>query len=141
IFYVLSMIEKPIWGYLYKSKLFPKEKLMRQIHGQLKRLITLLPPTMIVSMFSSLMLIVYQAFTLKSTPALILAVFFVTGLGYLIIFLKRRIDGVKQIDSDEEYIILNTGVIRLAQLHHEGLLLAFTSFILQLWVVSSSPII
>ena len=137
IFYVLSMIEKPIWRYMYKSSLFPNEKLMRQIHGQLKRLITLLPPTMITSMFSSLLLIVYQAITLKSTPAMVLAVFFMLGLGYLITFLRSRIAGVKQIDSEAEYATLNTGVIRLAQLHHEGLFIAVTSFLLQLWVAGT----
>lgn len=68
---------------------------------------------------------------------MVLAVFFMLGLGYLIIFLRSRIAGVKQIDSEAEYATLNTGVIRLAQLHHEGLFIAVTSFLLQLWVAGT----
>ncbi len=136
IFYVLSMIEKPIWRYMSSSKkLFPKEELMRNIHGQLKRLITLLPPTMITSMAGSAILIVYQYFVLKNTISLVLLMVFFSGLGYLVFHLKKRIDGVANIDSDAEYRVLNTGVIRLAQLHHVGLFVAIISWAVQLCVV------
>lgn len=137
IFYVLSMIEKPILAYMYKSKLFPNALLMRQIHGQLKRLITLLPPTMVISMLASAGLIIYQYINLKTTLTFILLVVFGIQLIRLVILLKPRIDGVKGIDSDEEYTVLNRGVIKLAQLHHEGLFMTVVSFFIQLWVVMS----
>lgn len=136
IFYVLSMIEKPIWKDMLSSKkIFPNESLMRSIHGQLKRLTTLLPPMMVTSMLGSATLIIYQYFLLKSTMSLVLLVIFFSGLGYLIFHLKNRIDGVAKIDSDAEYKVLNRGVIRLAQLHHVGLLVAIISWLLQLIVV------
>jgi hypothetical protein len=135
IFYVLSMIEKPIWKYMYTSKIFPSEDLMRQIHAQLKRVITLLPPTMATAMFSSLGLIIYQYVSLKTTSSLILLIFFVVQLLRLVVLLKGRIAGVQNITSDEEYPILNKGVIKLAQLHHEGMLMTVTSFLLQICVV------
>lgn len=135
IFYVLSMMEKPIWRYMYTSKKFPDESLMRQIHGQLKRLITLLPPTMITSMGLSSVLIIYQYTVLKTTPSLVLMIVFFTCLIRLVILLKGRIDGVKAINSDATYGTLNHGVIKLAQLHHEGLAMTLVSFVLQLWVV------
>lgn len=135
IFYVLSMIEKPLWGFMYTSKIFPNKTLMRQIHGQLKRLITLLPPTMVTSMFCSAGLIIYQYTALKTTPTLVLLIVFLVQLVRLVILLKGRIDGVKGINSDAEYSILNRGVVKLSQLHHEGLLMTVTSFLLQIWVV------
>jgi hypothetical protein len=136
IFYVLSMVEKPLWSYLSSSKkVFPDTQLMRQIHAQLKRLITLLPPTMVTSMGCSSILIIYQYINLSTLPSLILLIVFFCCLTYLIIYLKRRIDGVAKIASDADYNVLNRGVIQLAQLHHLGLFTAFISLLLQLWVV------
>ena len=135
IFYVLSMIEKPIWKYMYTSNIFPNEDLMRQIHAQLKRVITLLPPTMVTAMLSSLGLIIYQYVSLKTRPSLILLVVFGVQLVRLVVLLKGRIAGVQDITSDEDYPILNKGVIELTELHHEGMLMTATSFLLQIWVV------
>jgi len=137
IFYVLSMMEKPIWKFMYTSKTFPDETLMRQIHGQLKRLITLLPPTMITSMGFSAALIIYQYINLKTTATLVTLFVFFVLLIRLVILLNGRIEGVKGINSDADYSKLNLGVIKLAQLHHEGLLMTFVSLILQLWVILS----
>lgn len=120
---------------MYTSKIFPNEDLMRQIHAQLKRVITLLPPTMVTAMFSSLGLIIYQSVSLKTTPSLILLFVFGVQLFRLVILLKGRIAGVQDIISGEEFPILNRGVIKLAQLHHEGMLMTATSFLLQIWVV------
>ncbi len=137
IFYVLSMIEKPIWKYMYTSEIFSNETLMRQIHGQLKRLITLLPPTMVTSMLFSTILIIYQYLTLNSISSFVLLIVFLIQIVRLVILLKGRIKDVQSIESNAEYKTLNKGVIKLAQLHHEGLFMTLVSFILQLWVVTS----
>lgn len=136
IFYVLSMIEKPIWGHLNTSdRLFKDEPLMRKIHSELKRLITLLPPTMVVSMLGSALLITYQYAIVKNTQALLLLIVFVSALVYLVAHLKSRIDGVAKINSEAEYKKLNRGVIRLAQLHHIGLLSVVFCLLIQLYLV------
>lgn len=137
IFYVLSMIEKPIWGYMYSSKSFPNETLVRDIHAQLNRLITLLPPTMVTAMMSSAALVIYQYVSFKTTPSLVLLVVFLAQLVRIVALLRGRVAGVQGVKIGAEYGILSKGVMRLAQLHHEGLLMTSTAFILQIWVVAS----
>jgi hypothetical protein len=51
IFTVLSLVEKPVWSLMRDPKSQrADDRMVRDIHAQLRRVIHLLPPTMMVTM-------------------------------------------------------------------------------------------
>lgn len=123
IFTVLSLIERPTWALMRDpSTTGVADAVVRSIHGQLRRLIRLLPPTMKVTMSSGAILLLVQSGLRGFDPAS-LAVFavFLLGMGYILPRLERRIRIVENCPSDGDIGVVRSGVGGLAVLHHVGL--------------------
>ena len=137
IFVALSFLEKPVWPLMFKSS-NPKVKDedSRLIHAALKRVIHLLPPTMIATMGSGTVLVMIQAWMLgfnwQATTTLVLLAL---TLGYAVSQLGGRIQAVEKVPSDGDIVIVRTGLGRLAALHHIGLAIALGMVVLQLLLV------
>ena len=137
IFLTLSYIEKPIWPLMKQPKHEQvSDENARLIHGELKRVIKLLPPTMMTIMGTGTILTVVQAwkrnFDLASMTTL---VFLIIGLGYILTQLFGRIEAVEKTSSDGEIVTVRTGLGRLAAIHHVGLFTASGLCLLQLVLV------
>jgi hypothetical protein len=137
IFLTLSYIEKPIWPLMRQPNHDQvSDQNARLIHGELKRVIKLLPPTMMIIMGSGTVLTVIQAwkrdFDLASVATL---VFLVIGLGYILTQLLDRIEAVEKTPSNGEIATVRTGLGRLAAIHHVGLFTASSLCLLQLVLV------
>ena len=63
IFFVLSMVEKPVWKVMWQPRATDvSDDLVRAIHAQLKRVIHLLPPTMLTTIAIVTVFMVIQLF-------------------------------------------------------------------------------
>lgn len=137
IFVALSFVEKPVWPLMLKpSNPKVKDEDSRLIHAALKRVIHLLPPTMIATMGGGTVLVVIQAWMLgfnwQATTTLVLLAL---TLGYAVSQLGGRIQAVETVSSDGDIAAVRTGLGRLAALHHIGLAIALGMVVLQLLLV------
>jgi hypothetical protein len=137
IFLTLSYIEKPIWPLMSQPENSEvSDQNARVIHAELKRVIKLLPPTMMTVMGTGTLLTVIQAwkrnFDLASVTTL---VFLIIGLGYILTQLFDRIHAVENTPSDGEIVTVRTGLGRLAAIHHVGLFTASSLCLMQLVLV------
>ena len=138
VFATLSFVEKPVWP-LMRDPASPRasDRHARLVHGQLNRMIDLLPPIMIVTMASALVLILLQLWV-HGFAAFALAVVgvYLVMQGWLVARLRPRIAAVKAVASDTGDIgAVRRGLGRLAVLHHGGLLTAATLAALQLAIL------
>lgn len=137
IFTVLSFVEKPVWSLMLDphSKT-ASDEIVRTIHAQLKRVIHLLPPTMMVTMLGGGLSIFLQAY-IRQFDLSSIAIFgvYVACLSYLLTFLKSRIDGVDKFSSEGEINTVRIGLGKLAAIHHVGLFTALSLVILQFIII------
>jgi hypothetical protein len=134
IFTVLSLVEKPVWS-LMRDPMSQRadDGIVRNIHAQLRRVIHLLPPTMMVTMASGAALIVVHAgLSGFDWIAVVILVHFTLCLTYLLSILNRRIHAVDLTPSDSAIGPVRTGLGRLAALHHVGLFTACSLALLQI---------
>ena len=131
IFTVLSLIEMPVWRLMWapRSARVGDEE-ARVVHGILKRVIHLLPPTMATTMGTvSVLMIAFLIQSGFSVASLILAVIFFGQLLLIVSRLARDIRGVDEVPSDGDAALVRDGLGALALLHHRGLLMTASSLI------------
>ena len=133
IFIVLSLVEKPVWQLMWnpQAEQVPDDT-ARVIHAALKRVIHLLPPTMMTTMSSVLLLLVAQTWLANfSSPTLTVLIVFIGTMVGIVARLKKRIDDVDSVLSDGEIGTVRQGLGALARLHHQGLLAVTITLIMQ----------
>ena len=136
IFLVLSLLEKSVWGLMRDSRT-PRvsDSDAREIHAILKRVIHLLPPTMVATMSAVTVLVVVQAHAMQySRPSLIVAGTFLVQLGLIALRLRKDIRSVEQVPSDGDILLVRDGLAALALIHHRGLLMTASTLVAQ-WVL------
>ena len=137
IFTVLSLIEKPVWRLMWapRSSRVDDED-ARTVHAILKRVIHLLPPTMMTTMGSvSVLMIVFMILANFSAVSLALAVLFFVQLALIVSRLFKDIRGVDQVPSDGELMRVRDGLGALTLLHHRGLLMT-ASTLTAVWLAA-----
>ena len=137
IFYVLSCLEKPVWP-LMRNPDSEKaaDKDARFVHQALQRLIPLLPPTMVTTTLTGLVLLALQSVQRDfDRPSLIILVFFLVMISYLFSRLRGCIKGVSQVPHDGDIAGVRDGTGRLAALHHTGLFTMAGVLLLQFFLI------
>lgn len=131
IFVVLSLIEKPVWALmLAPGSERVSDESARTVHAILKRVIHLLPPTMMTTMGASsvlMLLLLWQSGL--SGPVIALACLFFGQLSLIVARLFKDIRGVDDVPSDGDITTVRDGLGALALLHHRGLLMTSTTLI------------
>lgn len=133
IFIVLSLVEKPVWR-LMREPDSPNvsDDTARLIHAALKRIIHLLPPAMIATMSSVLVLVIVQTwFATFSWPTVGVLAVFVGSMAGVVAHLRGRIDDVDGVSSQGDIQAVRTGLGALVRLHHQGLLAAAATLVTQ----------
>lgn len=134
IFTVLSLVEKPVWS-LMRNPMSTRadDGMVRDIHAQLRRVIHLLPPTMMVTMGSGAVLLAAQGWLagFDRLSSLIL-LHFGLCMAYLLSILGKRIRAVDLVPSESAIGPVRTGLGQLAALHHVGLFTAASLALLQI---------
>lgn len=137
IFTVLSLIERPVWPLMHDPH-SPgvADETVRPVHAQLKRLITLLPPTMKTTMAGGAGLLTLQAWLrgFDGAGLFVLAVFAI-GISYLLVHLQARIRAVAGTPSDGDIAAVRQGTGQLAALHHAGLATAIAVLIAEILIL------
>ncbi|MEE8601672.1 hypothetical protein [Euzebya tangerina] len=131
IFVVLSLIEKPVWRLMWQPRSGRvSDDEARTVHAILKRVIHLLPPTMMTTMgAASLLMILLLVQTGVTLASVSLAALFFIQLALIVARLFRDIRGVDEVPSDGEASEVRSGLGRLALLHHRGLLMTSTTLL------------
>jgi len=134
IFVALALIEKPIRGLMWNRRGWAvSDSEVRTVHAILKRVIHLLPPTMITTMATASLLIVVQMIRADfATGPVIVACVFFPQLLLIVRRLGRDIRGVDSVPSDGPINGVRDGLGALALLHHRGLLMTVSALIAQL---------
>lgn len=131
VFVVLSLIEKPVWRLMWaphSTRVSDQEA--RTVHAILKRVIHLLPPTMMTTMgTASALMIVLLVQAGLSTVAITVASLFFVQLALIVARLFKDIRGVDEVPSDGEAAAVRAGLGALTLLHHRGLLMTLSTFI------------
>lgn len=137
IFTVLSLIEKPVWRLMWAPRSSRvKDEDARTVHAILKRVIHLLPPTMMTTMGSvSALMIAFMVLAKFSIASIALATLFFVQLGLIVSRLFKDIRGVDAVPSDGELALVRDGLGALTLLHHRGLLMT-ASTLITLWLVA-----
>lgn len=131
VFVVLSLIEKPVWRLMWapRSARVSDEE-ARKVHAILKRVIHLLPPTMMTTMgTASVLMIVLLVQAGLSAAAIAVASLFFIQLALIVARLFRDIRGVDEVSSDGEAAAVRDGLGALTLLHHRGLLMTLSTLI------------
>lgn len=134
IFLTLSYIERPVWR-LMREPQTPDvpDTATADVHGTLRRVIHLLPPTMMTAQAVGTLALFAQAVQSGWAwqPLVQLGVLLV-GLGYILPRLSPRIAAVSDRSSTPVDAGLRRAVGELALLHHAGLAMTGTILGLQL---------
>jgi len=140
IFTVLSLIEKPTYALMRnRGAASVSDDEARAVHAILKRVIHLLPPTMITTMTVVSVLIGVQLYRSDfATPATVVAVVFFVQLITVVIPLFPAIRGVDGVPSDGRIREVRDGLGTLARVHHQGLAMTSTTLFAQWWLVVAS---
>ena len=134
-------IEKPVRSLMH-GPASPKasDAHSRLVHAELRRVIDLLPPTMVVARASAFVLIVGHAWLRGFDPLplpLAVVATYVALQGRLVSQLAPRIEAVKGVPSETGEIgAVREGPGRLAVIHHVGLAMALivsTLLVVALW--------
>ncbi|MDF0603836.1 hypothetical protein P1J78_24285 [Psychromarinibacter sp. C21-152] len=134
IFLTLSYIERPVWRLMRApSSWHVPDTVAGEVHGMLRRVIHLLPPTMKSVMSLGTLALLVQAWQsgwawLPLAQLGTLAV----GLGYVLPRLGPRIAAVSNRGSEHVDAGLRRSVGELAALHHAGLAMVVAVLFLQL---------
>jgi hypothetical protein len=138
IFATLSLIEKPIWPMLRAPRsLQVDDDEVRKVHAILKRLIHLLPPTMMTTMGGvSLMMIILFMEQGASIRNMLVSLVFFSQLILIVARLFEDIRGVDMVNSDGDIGSVRNGLAALALLHHRGLLMTGSTLIL-IWLFAA----
>jgi hypothetical protein len=134
IFTVLSMVEKPVWS-LMRDPNSPRadDRIVRDIHAQLRRVIHLLPPIMMTTMAGGAVLLGLQAWRAGfDLVSLLILLHFGLCMAYLLSILRARIRAVDLTPSDGAIGPVRMGLGQLAALHHIGLFTAASVTVLQI---------
>ena len=140
IFIVLSLIEKPVW----KLMLAPRSRRVsdeaaRTVHATLKRVIHLLPPTMMTTMGTASILMIVLLWQAEcSNASIALASLFFVQLLLIVARLFRDIRGVDEVPSNGDAAAVRDGLGALVLLHHRGLLMTVSTLIALLAVLALS---
>ncbi|MFQ6549379.1 hypothetical protein AADZ90_015595 [Aestuariibius sp. 2305UL40-4] len=131
IFVVLSLIEKPVWRLMWAPhSAHVGDDEARKVHAILKRVIHLLPPTMMTTMgTATLLVIVLLVQTGFSTASIALATLFFLQLGLIVARLFKDIRGVDTVSSDGDVVAVRDGLGALTLLHHRGLLMTLSTLV------------
>ena len=138
IFVVLSLIEKPVWRLMWAPR-SPRvsDEEARTVHAILKRVIHLLPPTMMTTMGAASVLMVVLLWQAGlSGAAIAVASLFFTQLGLIVARLFKDIRGVDDVPSDGEMTAVRDGLGALVRLHHRGLLMTSSTLVVLLLVLA-----
>lgn len=137
IFYVLSCLEKPVWSLMRNpDSQRAADKDARFVHEALQRVISLLPPTMVTTTLTGLVLLALQSVQRNfDRPSLIILGFFLVMMTYLFSRLRGRIRGVSEVPHDADIALVRSGTGRLAALHHTGLFTMVGVLLLQFLLI------
>lgn len=138
IFIVLSLIEKPVWRLMWAPR-SPRvsDEDARTVHAILKRVIHLLPPTMMTTMgTASILMFVMLAQSGLAAPAIVVASLFFIQLILIVLRLFKDIRSVDEVSSDGEVTAVRDGLGALTLLHHRGLLMTLSTLIALLAVLA-----
>lgn len=140
VFVVLSLIEKPAWRLMWapRSERVSDDE-ARTVHAILKRVIHLLPPTMMTTMTGvTILMVVLLVLSGFSPASLVLAVLFFAQLALIVSRLFRDIRGVDEVASQGDPGEVRDGLGALTLLHHRGLSMTASTLVavwaLQVWV-------
>jgi len=138
IFTVLSLIEKPTYRLMFNygsAKVTDQEA--RTVHAILKRVIHMLPPTMITAMTGVSVLVALQAYQTgwEREPVIVAVVFFVQ-LAVVLSVLFPAIKGVDSVPSDGDIVMVRSGLGTLARVHHQGLCMTAFTLAAQWWMLA-----
>lgn len=138
IFATLSLIEKPVWPLMPAPRSTRvSDDDARKVHAILKRVIHLLPPTMMTTMVGvTLMMIILFVHSGGSHQYGGLAAVFFGQLILIAARLFRDIRAVETVDSQGEIGTVRDGLSALALLHHRGLLMTGSTLII-IWVFAA----
>lgn len=140
IFVVLSLIEKPVWRLMWAPR-SPQvtDDEARAVHTILKRVIHLLPPTMMSTMGAvSILMIVLLWRTGLSVAAIAVASLFFIQLVLIVARLFSDIRSVDDVPTDGEAGAVRDGLSALALLHHRGLLMTLSTLVAVLTIQAAS---
>ncbi len=131
IFIVLSLIEKPVWRLMWAPRsAHVSDEEARKVHAVLKRVIHLLPPTMMTTMATtSILMILLLIQTGLSAAAWTAVGLFFVQLILIVARLFKDIRGVDQVPSDGEVGAVRDGLGALTLLHHRGLVMTLTTLV------------
>ncbi len=131
IFVVLSLIEKPVWRLMWSPRSTQVgDDEARKVHAILKRVIHLLPPTMMTTMGTvTLLVIVLLVQAGFSAVAIAVATLFFAQLGLIVARLFKDIRGVDTVPSDGDVVAVRDGLGALTLLHHRGLLMTLSTLL------------
>ncbi len=102
----------------------------RKVHAMLKRVIHLLPPTMMTTMATtSILMIVLLVQTGLSPAAWTVTGLFFVQLTLIVARLFKDIRGVDEVPSNGDVDAVRDGLGALALLHHRGLLMTLSTLI------------
>jgi len=137
IFTVLSLIEKPVWRLMRDSR---SERVSdadaRAVHAILKRVIHMLPPTMMVTMGGVSVLIAVQLYFGPPRATAIVAAVFFSQLLLTLRVLFKAIRGVDSVPSDGDIRQVRDGLGALERVHHQGLLMTASTLVAQWFLVA-----
>jgi len=136
IFTVLSLVEKPTWALMWNSAApHVPDEAARAVHAILKRVIHMLPPTMITTMLVVSILIGFQMWrTDFATAPVVVGLVFFPQLVSVVIPLFPAIRGVDDVSSGGEIQLVRSGLGTLARVHHQGLAMVSSTLVAQ-WVL------
>lgn len=140
IFTVLSLVEKPVWPLMANANnKTVSDDTARLIHAALKRVIHLLPPTMITTMSSTLVLLVLNIWlTDFSMKTIIVFGVFIALMTPVVLMLKKRIAAVDSVRSEGDIASVRSGLGKLAALHHMGLFAAACTALTQVTLAAGA---
>lgn len=133
IFVTLSLIERPVWRLMRQPRFAGvPDDTARVIHGALKRVIHLLPPTMMATMAGVTALVIWQVVLTGYAPgALVVAAVFFGQLVLVVSRLGSRIRAVNSVPSEGDIGAVRDGLGALALLHHQGFAMTATTLLAQ----------
>ncbi len=131
VFVVLSLIEKPVWRLMWAPHSTQvSDEDARKVHAILKRVIHLLPPTMMTTMGMASVLMIFLSIQAGlSAAAIAVASLFFAQLALIVARLFKDIRGVDEVPSNGEVAAVREGLGALALLHHRGLLMTSSTLI------------
>ena len=120
IFLLLSLMEKSVWRLMRNTRAKQVSDIdVREIHAILKRVVHLLPPTMITTMSAVTLRVIVQANAMRnSRSSLIVAGIFLVQRSLIALRLRKDICGVEEVPSDGDIVLVRDGLTASTLFHH-----------------------